>query len=172
MANTTLSNETWDSIPGFRNYMISTVGRVKNASTGSVLAQRIHPDGHCMIKLYKDGKQRTRYVHRLVYESFCGVIPPGYDVHHVDKNPANNSVFNLMLVPHGKHISRHNRGNGHRSVPVCLISPSGDIIKTFPSIVAASEYTGAQKTGIVSCCKGRRKSCGGYLWAYAEEVRP
>lgn len=37
----------------------------------------------------------------------------------------------------------------------------------FRSISEASRETGIQRTKICGCCKGRRKSAGGYIWKYA-----
>ena len=39
-------------------------------------------------------------------------------------------------------------------------------IKTFNSIIEASEETGVLATNITSCCKGKRPTAGGYIWRY------
>lgn len=44
--------------------------------------------------------------HKLVYESYNGVIKEGFDIHHIDGNTFNNNYNNLELLEHGKH-SRH-----------------------------------------------------------------
>lgn len=48
-------------------------------------------------------------------------------------------------------------------------SKSGDFIKHWDYIKQASDELGANKSGITSCCKGRRKTCGGFVWKYADE---
>lgn len=37
------------------------------------------------------------YVHDLVYSSFVGKIPKGYEVYHLDGNKRNNYVGNLSI---------------------------------------------------------------------------
>jgi len=43
---------------------------------------------------------------------------------------------------------------------------SGDLIKKYTSITEASEYTGVSDVNICRCCKGKRKSAGGFVWRY------
>lgn len=45
----------------------------------------------------------------------------------------------------------------------------GNKLKEFPSITDAAEFVGLTNTsGIAKCCKGERRSAGGYLWRYKE----
>lgn len=46
---------------------------------------------------------------------------------------------------------------------------NGNKLKEFPSLTDAAEYVGLTGTsGIAKCCKGERRSAGGYLWRYKE----
>jgi hypothetical protein len=56
------------------------------------------------------GKEPRQYVHRLVWESHFGPIPPGYIIHHIDGNPTNNDIGNLQACEVAWHSSKHNRG--------------------------------------------------------------
>lgn len=47
-------------------------------------------------------------MHRYVWEYHNGAIPEGYQVHHKDKNKANNDITNLELIPFSKHAKLHN----------------------------------------------------------------
>jgi len=38
------------------------------------------------------------YVHRLVWEFYCGPIPKGMMIDHIDMNPTNNYISNLRLA--------------------------------------------------------------------------
>lgn len=51
----------------------------------------------------------TCYMHRYVWECTHGPIPPGFDVHHVDRNRANNAISNLELLPTAEHHRLHMR---------------------------------------------------------------
>lgn len=44
----------------------------------------------------------------------------------------------------------------------------GNIINVFKSATEASEVTGISKSGIIMCCLGQRKHCGGYVWKRAK----
>lgn len=51
-------------------------------------------------------------VHRLIWMVANGCdIPEGYDIHHIDGNKQNNSIYNLELIEHGEHIAQHNTEN-------------------------------------------------------------
>lgn len=46
---------------------------------------------------------------------------------------------------------------------------NGNKLKEFPSLTDAAEYVGLTGTSsIAKCCKGERRSAGGYLWRYKE----
>ena len=55
--------------------------------------------GHLQIKLYKNGKRKYYYLHRIIYEAHFGKIPENLVVDHIDHNPENNDISNLRLVP-------------------------------------------------------------------------
>lgn len=46
-------------------------------------------------------------LHRYVWEKYNGVIPNGYDVHHIDRNKGNNDISNLQLLPRKEHLKLH-----------------------------------------------------------------
>lgn len=48
-------------------------------------------------------------------------------------------------------------------------SKSGNFIKHWDYIKQASNELGASQTGIILCCRGRQKTCGGFVWKYADE---
>ena len=46
---------------------------------------------------------------------------------------------------------------------------NGNKLKEFPSLTDAAEFVGLTGTSsIAKCCKGKRRSAGGYLWRYKE----
>jgi hypothetical protein len=48
-----------------------------------------------------------KYQHRCIYETNHGPIPDGWHVHHIDHNPKNNSVENLIAMPERIHTMLH-----------------------------------------------------------------
>jgi len=50
------------------------------------------------------------YLHRDVWRATHGVIPVGYDVHHKDRDKANNGLDNLALITKSEHSRLYNTG--------------------------------------------------------------
>lgn len=58
--------------------------------------------GYLSFSTYIDGKSTTDYIHRAVYETFVGDIKN--EIHHIDGNKHNNSVYNLEDVTHQDNV--------------------------------------------------------------------
>lgn len=54
-------------------------------------------------------KNKTQYIHKLIVENFIlnDVLPENYQIHHIDKNPKNNSPSNLRIVDPISHKQFH-----------------------------------------------------------------
>lgn len=84
-------------------YQVSNLGRVKGAS-GKILKQRLNHDGYCVLTMGKKGKRVTKFVHRLVAETFIP-NPDSLDtVNHIDFDRANNNIDNLEWLSHHDNI--------------------------------------------------------------------
>lgn len=46
-------------------------------------------------------------MHRDVWEHHKGKIPPNYDVHHLNKDRADNRIENLQLLTKSEHTRKH-----------------------------------------------------------------
>jgi len=114
--------ENWKDIPGYEGYQISDTGKVKslekvffsgvNHALKKVYPEKImkiHLDHnqHERITLYKNGKGKTFFIHRLVYETFVGEIGEGYEIHHIDFNKSNNHTSNLRRMTCKEHMQLH-----------------------------------------------------------------
>jgi hypothetical protein len=53
--------------------------------------------GHLAFSYWERGSMHRMYVHRAVYSAFCGEIPRGQVVRHVDGDETNNRLGNLVL---------------------------------------------------------------------------
>jgi hypothetical protein len=56
---------------------------------------------------YLKNEETNQWVHREIYEMNISKIPKGYHVHHIDKNPINNSLDNLIAIPEEFHTQLH-----------------------------------------------------------------
>lgn len=68
----------------------------------------------------------------------------------------------------GKAASHENCGVPKK--PVLQFTKDGKFVAEYPSTCEASRQTGNHNASISRCCKGKAKSCGGYIWRYKEEV--
>ena len=66
------------------------------------------------------------------------------------------------------------KGEGRRQAaalkarPVHQMNKSGKILKTYQSIAVAARATNVSSGNLTSCLKGRKLSCGGFRWQYAD----
>lgn len=90
-------------IPGYnRRYSIHREGKVWSKAkkrgmntNGKWLKESCHKNGYLQVRLYKDGKAKAFYIHRLVAEAFLP-NPHGFKcIKHKDGNKHNNHVMNL-----------------------------------------------------------------------------
>lgn len=50
-----------------------------------------------------------RYLHRYLWRREHGPIPDGHHVHHLDGDPLNNALENLVCMPGRRHMSKHSK---------------------------------------------------------------
>lgn len=91
---------TWRPVRGYEDlYLISEDGVVRSGrrqgSAGGVVRQTVQPSGYAKVCLYRDGKRRAAYVHRLVLESYTGLAPEGTEACHRNGDRADNRLANL-----------------------------------------------------------------------------
>ena len=97
--------EIWKRIPDYPGYEISNLGRIKTF-IGNVNHGTTHPAGYYATNIYKNGKIKRFYMHRLVAELFIRGGLPNEIVNHKDGNKKNNKAENLEWCSRGDNI-RH-----------------------------------------------------------------
>ncbi len=55
----------------------------------------------------RTSRKANLVLHRYVFEKEAGKIPENWDVHHIDMNPNNNDIMNLIALPKDVHTSLH-----------------------------------------------------------------
>ena len=74
---------------------------------------------------------------------------------------------------YGKHLTEETKKKIRENNPsksVIQFSKDGELIAEYPSLHEAERQTGCNQGNICSCCKGKLKSCGGYIWKYKEGI--
>ena len=156
--------ETWKDVPGYEGfYEVSTNGNVRRFGKNKNLKPIENNRGYTSVHLCKDNARKKHRVNRLVAMAFIaneGKLP---QVNHIDENKANNNVENLEWCD-PKYNSNHGTRNKRISVSV-LCKETGMV---FPSTVTAADWAGTFPSCISRCCRGGRKSAGGYRWEYVK----
>lgn len=65
-----------------------------------ILKQKVDKENFCRVSLWKDGKERTHLVHRLVAEAFIPRVEGKDYINHIDGDRLNNHVSNLEWCTH------------------------------------------------------------------------
>ncbi len=63
--------EIWKEIKGYKGYQISNFGKAKSAK--KILRACKDGDGYESIALYRNGKRKTAFIHRLVADAFTAL---------------------------------------------------------------------------------------------------
>ena len=178
--------EIWKDIVGFEGkYMVSNLGKVKSCDwqlihksgktylrEGRILKRTINHNGYLRVGIVKNKKQEWFFVHRLVWEAFNGPIPEGMQVNHINEIKTDNRLENLNLMTpkeNSAYGTGRKRSDKKRKKPVTQILPDGTEFFTFFSVADAEIETGIPNPNITKCCKGIRKTAGGYMWKYANQ---
>lgn len=86
-------------IPGYPGYCVSRDGRVWSDISGRFLTPQVHRRGYLFVPLkLQTGKQRNRYIHRLVALTYIPNPENKPQVNHIDGDKKNNHWSNLEWV--------------------------------------------------------------------------
>ena len=168
-------DEIWKDIEGYEGlYQISNKGRVKSLKWGKerILRPGINGSGYYFIGLYNDGVSKQFQLHRLVAQAFIPNPENKPQVNHLDENKKNNCIENLEWATAKENLNygtRNERAGYSLSIPLFQYSKSGEFIREWPGALEVERVLGINNKNINSCCKGKRKSAGGFVWRYKEK---
>lgn len=172
-----IERETWKPVKDFEGlYEVSNYGEVKSyhhCKEGKLLSPG-KSKGYLKVDLSKNGVRKSLKIHRLVYETFVGEIPPKWDVNHLDENKENNRVENLEACSHGDNM-RWGTGIARMAAAQskaveAIDKVTGKVVYIFPSIAEAGRQ-GFHSGNITQCCRGKVKSHKGFIWRYKENAQ-
>lgn len=168
----------WKDIEGYEGYyQVSSHGQVRSVDRivmssgfprkikGQLLAQTTDRDGYKHLRLRKNGKEKSFFVHRLVANTFVLNFNPeeNIQVNHKDEDKKNNHYLNLEWCTHQYNI---NYGTRNQRVSKPVIAYNDKETLYFSSMTEAS-YEGFTASAISSVTRGRSKTHKGYQWKLA-----
>ena len=162
----------------------------------TVVLKNCYAGGYIVWSLCKNRKVTSQQAARWIALTFPELVENEYfegaEIDHKDTCRLNNHPSNLRWVTRSgnqnnpitkKHISvskkdfyknnplayQNQTNSPSRSVPVVQYSLTGDYIDWYPSAREAARKTNGHSAHISSCCTGKRKTSGGFIWKYQKK---
>lgn len=161
-----LSQEEWRT---FRDtiYMVSNLGRVKNAKIKKLIKGKITDSGYREYCLTFNSKKHSLLGHKIVWEVWKGTKQN--IINHINGNKLDNRVTNLENVT--------NSGNTLKAIyetkvlkfkRTACYDKEGNLIRIFMNNADAAHHMGIKPQSIQSAIKNNYCSCG-YYWKNISE---
>ena len=190
-----MEKEIFKWIDGYEGlYQITSLGRVYsvprkdrfNRNVGGFLTQHKTINGYCFVNLYKDGKKKMFYVHRLVSSAFVANIENKRCVDHINGDKSDNRIFNLRWVTYRENMNnpvtkqmrneesykwRLTGSKNAFSRSIDMYDRNMNFIKSFECVSAAAEEYNIPVGSISRVCLGQRPHTHGYVFKYSTEPR-
>lgn len=186
-----MSEEVWKPVVGYEGlYEVSNTGKVRSLYDRRCQKYRVkelkpvtNGCGYLRVNLYKEGKGKMHYVHKLVMEAFIGPRPEGYDINHRDERKTHNFIYigdngaidlsrsNLEYCTHRDNLNygtRTDRVATTMSMPVLEYGAFADIAwsRCWPSVMEAGRSGGYKTSAVWGCCSGKRRTHHGKTFRY------
>lgn len=182
--------EVWKDILGYEGlYQISNLGRIRslprktnNQYCNGLIMKPHNSFGYLKLQLRKNGKYKWFFIHRLVAQAFLNDYSSELQVNHINGIKSDNRICNLEMVTasqnqfHSYHIlkntpsMKNHFGKNHvASVKINQYDLNKKLIKTWDSIIEASQKLDINASCICNNCKNRRKTAGGFIWKYVNK---
>lgn len=136
----------WKDVVGYEGiYEVSDLGNVRsyhyNLYGPRLLKPKIGKDSCCRVSLWKDKKEKTWLVHRLVALAFLPIIEGKSYVNHKDGSRLNNHVDNLEWC---NHTENNNHAFDNKLIKTAMETKLTDVktgeVTTFRSMAKAGLF--------------------------------
>lgn len=150
---------------------------------GHTLKNRVQKNGYIFWYLSFNGKRHNAQAAYWIALTFPELVQNDYfdgaEIDHIDTNTLNNHPSNLRWVDsvgqNNNELTKQHRAAALKgkclnhpslSKPVNQYSLDGQFIAHYESTQDAHRKTNINQSNISACCRGERKTAGGYVWAY------
>lgn len=163
--------EEWRDIQNFPGYQVSNEGRVRSYNKVTytnrhgfrqwqdrIIRQKVHhKDRYARVSLWRNGKDYTVLVHRLVAEAFVPTDNSRLTVNHKDGNKANNTAENLEWMTLQDNIKHEFETGLATNQKQCALQDEKGEIHVFRSQSEASRFVGRNHGYVYTCISRKRK---------------
>lgn len=165
--------EVWKYIPGYeKKYLVSNFGNIKSINYHRSGKEKImkplkRKDGYLKIMLYKNGKYKSYFIHKLVAEVFLENSNNYKYINHKDENKNNNCLNNLEFctAKYNNNYKKYNRGKKNKN-KINQFDLEGNLIKQWNSLKEIKNNTNYSYYGIFNCLHDRQKTSNYFIWKY------
>lgn len=162
--------EYWRPIPGYEEYEVSNLGRVRSLKFGKIrILKPSKTRGYLHVTLFKDGIRKIFKVHRLVAMAFIPNPNNFPQINHRNEITTDNCVENIEWCDASYNCSygsRIDRIKKKQEKTVYQYSIDGILIKIWRSANEIQRSTGMSQSFITDTCNGKHKLAYGYIWSY------
>ena len=160
----------WVKVKDF-DYSVNNKGEIRNNRSNHILKPSVSTTGYLYVQLSENGKQKVKYVHRLVGEAFIPNPSNLPQIDHIDGNKHNNVVSNLRWVSVSE--NRLSYGNEERAKnrmrAVIGINENGEKV-IFESRNAVAERFNCHKSKIKYGHRYTRSEKKGWIFYKVEDI--
>lgn len=162
-------NQIWKPVPAYEElYSISNDGLVTSnhkRNKGMLIQPRVDRGGYLSLRLHREGKTQTLYLHRLLAQAFIPNPQNKKYVNHRNGNKLDNSLKNLEFVHHKENVLHAFKHGLNSSAKKVVDTQTG---KIFYSIKQAAKETGMNYN---TCCKHLAKNTSPHSLRYFRQLR-
>lgn len=168
-------NEIWHKIDDYEDlYEVSNFGNIKSFHKGKIKLLKPQMDGwgYLHVFLYKNKKAKIYKVHKLVAKYFIPNKNNFNVINHKDGNKLNNHIDNLEWC-----TSSYNNTHAYKSKlkrpcfkEIIQYDKNNNYLKLWNGALEVERCLEINNSNIIQCCKKRRKTAGGYIWKYKEDI--
>lgn len=134
-----VADKEWYCHPVFTNYESNSEGVIRNITRNKIIKGSLTPLNYKHTTVVDVNTSQKVYFHRFTMECKLNIIiPPYFDVDHIDTNPSNNCWTNLQILTRKEHRIKtaiDNKGNIKRidNSNINNIDLEGEIWKEVPN---------------------------------------